>query len=132
MDTPGTYSLHPKSADEWVTLKSIYENLKVNQVDGIVVVVDGTQIARHLQLVMQLQETGFPMVVVITMADLLRREGIDVDMPYLRKMLGCPVLQFEGLLAGGLKEIVSEIKNFLSNKTLLVLWRQVLKHKSRN
>lgn len=72
MDTPGTYSLHPKSADEWVTLRSIYENPKVKKIDGIIVVVDGTQLARHLQLALQLKETGFPMMIVITMADLLR------------------------------------------------------------
>ncbi|KHD87976.1 MAG: ferrous iron transporter B [Bdellovibrio sp. ArHS] len=116
MDTPGTYSLHPKSADEWVTLKSIYENPKVKRIDGIIVVVDGTQISRHLQLVMQLRETGFPMMVVITMSDLLRKEGIEIDLPYLQKTLGCSVLQFDGLLAGGLKEIVAEAKNLHWNK----------------
>lgn len=110
MDTPGTYSLHPKSADEWVTLRAIYENPKVEKIDGIIVVVDGTQISRHLQMVMQLKETGFPMMVVITMADLLRREGIEIDMDYLRKTFDCPVLQFDGLLAGGLREIVAEAK----------------------
>ncbi|WII70927.1 ferrous iron transporter B [Bdellovibrio sp. 22V] len=117
MDTPGTYSLHPKSADEWVTLRSLYENPKLDQVDGVILVVDGTQISRHLQLVMQLRETGFPMIVVITMADLLRKEGIEIDMEYLRKTLGCPVLQFDGLLAGGLKEIVTEAEKLSLTKT---------------
>lgn len=108
MDTPGTYSLHPKSADEEVTLKAIYESPEFGTVSGIIVVIDGTQMARHLQLALQVKETGFPMIVVITMADLLRKEGIEIDMDYLRKTLGCPVLQFDGLLAGGLKEIVAE------------------------
>lgn len=110
MDTPGTYSLHPKSADEEVTLKAIYESPEFGKVDGIIVVIDGTQMSRHLQLALQVKETGFPMIVVVTMADLLRREGIDVDMDYLRKTLGCPVLQFDGLLAGGLLEIVAAAK----------------------
>jgi ferrous iron transport protein B len=108
MDTPGTYSLHPKSADEVVTIKSIYENPEFGEATGIIVVLDGTQLSRHLQLALQVKETGFPMIVVITMADLLRREGIEIDMDYLRKILGCPVLQFDGLLAGGLLEIVAE------------------------
>jgi ferrous iron transport protein B len=107
MDTPGTYSLHPKSADEIVTLKAIYENPQIGRVDGIVVVVDGTQMSRHLQLAMQVKETGFPFLVVITMADLLRKEGIDIDMDYLSKTLGCPVMGFDGVLAGGLREIVA-------------------------
>ncbi len=110
MDTPGTYSLHPKSADEEVTLKAIYESPEFGKVNGIIVVIDGTQMSRHLQLALQVKETGFPMIVVITMADLLRREGIDIDMDYLRKTLGCPILQFDGLLAGGLLEIVAEAK----------------------
>lgn len=114
MDTPGTYSLHPKSADEWVTLRSLYENPKVEKIDGIILVVDGTQISRHLQLVMQMKETGFPMLVVITMSDLLRREGVEIDFDYLRKMFGCPVLAFDGLLAGGLKEIVAEAQKLES------------------
>lgn len=111
MDTPGTYSLHPKSADEWVTLRALYENPEVEKVDGVVVVIDGTHMARHLQMVMQLKETGFPLIVVVTMADLLRREGLQIDMDYLRKTFGCPVLQFDGLLAGGLKEIIAEMKH---------------------
>ncbi|MFM6928188.1 MAG: ferrous iron transporter B [Bdellovibrio sp.] len=108
MDTPGTYSLHPKSADEVVTLKSIYENPEFGEATGIIVVLDGTQLSRHLQLALQVKETGFPMIAVITMSDLLRKEGIEIDLDYLRKTLGCPVLAFDGLLAGGLLEIVAE------------------------
>nr|BFD59507.1 ferrous iron transporter B [Bdellovibrio sp. CKG001] len=117
MDTPGTYSLHPKSADEWVTLRSIYENPKVKKIDGIIVVVDGTQISRHLQLVMQLKETGFPMMVVITMSDLLRREGVEIDFDYLSQTFGCPVMAFDGLLAGGLREIVAAAQKLGSSQT---------------
>lgn len=110
LDTPGTYSLHPKSADEWVTLKALYENPKVDRIDGVVVVIDGTQMSRHLQLVLQLKETGFPLVVVITMADLLRKEGLELDIPCLKNILNCPIVQFDGTLAGGLKEVVTEMK----------------------
>ncbi len=110
MDTPGTYSLHPKSSDEWVTLRSLYENPRVDQLRGIVLVVDGTQLSRHLLLALQLQETGFPLVIVVTMADLLRKEGVQIDFGYLTKKLGCPVLPFEGLLGGGLQDIVAEMR----------------------
>lgn len=116
MDTPGTYSLHPKSADEIVTLKAIYDNPQIGRADGIVVVVDGTQMSRHLQLAMQVKETGFPFIVVITMADLLRQQGIHIDMDYLSKTLGCPVLAFDGVLAGGLREIVAEAQKLGSDK----------------
>lgn len=106
MDTPGVYSLHAKSADEDVTVKALFERGGEGPADGVIVVVDGTQLERHLQLVLQIRETGFPALVVVTMADLLRKEGLEIDWPGLSEALGMPVLPFEGLLGGGLREIV--------------------------
>jgi len=110
MDTPGTYSLHPKSADEEVTLKAIYKNPELGRVDFIVVVVDGTQLSRHMQLVQQVKETGFPFVVAFTMADLLRKQGLRPSLEILEKEFDCKVVPFEGLLGGGLKEIVAALR----------------------
>lgn len=107
MDTPGTYSLQPKSADEVVTVKALYENPDVGVVDAVIVVVDGTQMARHLLLAQQVREAGFPLILVITMADLLRRQGITLDVEYLRQKFQSPVVQFDGLLAGGLTDVVA-------------------------
>jgi ferrous iron transport protein B len=115
MDTPGTYSLHPKSSDEWVTLRSLYENPRVDQVRGVVLVMDGTQLSRHLLLALQLKETGFPLVIAVTMADLLRKEGVHLDFNYLSQKLGCPVLPFDGLLAGGLQDIVAQMRTLKVN-----------------
>lgn len=111
LDTPGTYSLHPKSADEWVTLRALYQNPSVEKIDGVVAVVDGTNLSRHLQIILQLKETGFPLMVVVTMSDLLRRERIELDFEYLSQALGCDFLPFDGLLAGGLKNIIYRMKN---------------------
>lgn len=110
MDTPGTYSLHPKSADEVVTLKSIYENPELGRPDGIIVVVDGTQLQRHLLLAQQVKETQFPMIIVVTMADLLKKQGLSIDLSILKKHFECEVLAFDGLLGGGIGEIVSHLR----------------------
>lgn len=109
MDTPGVYGLNPKSADEEVTIKAIYEHggQGSGPVDGIVVVIDGTQLERHLQLVLQVRETGFPFLVVVTMADLLRKAGVEIDWAALSRDLGAEILPFEGLLGGGLRELVA-------------------------
>ncbi|MES3039348.1 MAG: ferrous iron transporter B, partial [Bdellovibrionota bacterium] len=111
MDTPGTYSLHPKSADEVVTLKSIYENPQVGRVEAILVVVDATQMDRHLVLAQQVKETGFPMMIVITMADLLRKKQIELDLESLQAHFQCPIVMFDGIMGAGLKEIVQELKD---------------------
>lgn len=110
IDTPGVYSLHPKSDDEVVTLKAIYENPEVGQVDAIAVIVDGTQMSRHLMMVEQIKETGFPFIIVITMSDLLRKQNIQLDKEVLEKTFQAPVILFDGLLGGGLRELVSEIE----------------------
>ncbi len=109
LDTPGTYSLHPKSADEEVTLRALYENDRVGEISGLVVVVDGTQLSRHLLLARQVQETGFPFILVVTMADLLRREHIHFSPEVLKKEFGAlEVIYFDGVLGGGLKEIIGK------------------------
>jgi ferrous iron transport protein B len=110
MDTPGTYSLHPKSADEEVTLKALYENPRLGRADFIIVVVDGTQMSRHLQLAKQIRETGFPMVIALTMSDLLRKQDLHPQFEILEKELQCPVIPFDGLLGGGLREIVQAVR----------------------
>lgn len=110
MDTPGTYSLHPKSADEEVTVKALYENPEFGKVDAVIVVMDGTQLSRHLQLAEQIKATGFPMVLVVTMMDLLRKQKINVSLKVLEQEYGCPVIAFDGLLGGGLKELVQALR----------------------
>ncbi len=106
VDTPGVYSLHPKSADEVVTLKVLYSNPKVGRVHGVIVVVDGTQLGRHLLLAEQIKETGFPMVLAVTMSDILRKENIEIDMNYLSERFGCKVVAVDGLLGAGIQKLV--------------------------
>ncbi|MBX3034972.1 MAG: ferrous iron transporter B [Bdellovibrionaceae bacterium] len=110
IDTPGVYGLNPKSADEEVTVKALFQLPGLGAVDGVLVVVDGTQLERHLHLALEVKNAGFPFVVAVTMADLLRREGLELDLAALSKSLGAPVVSFEGLLGGGLREIVTGLR----------------------
>lgn len=110
MDTPGTYSLFPKGADEEVTLKSLFENPNHGVVGKVLVVVDGTQLQRQLALAQQIRRCGFSMILVVTMSDLLREKNIPLDLKILSEEFQCPVLGFEGVLGGGLREIVEAIK----------------------
>lgn len=118
LDTPGTYSLHPKSADEEVTLRALYEHNSAGDISGLIVVVDGTQLSRHLLLARQVQETGFPFLLVVTMADLLRREQVQVSAEDLKKEFGATeVVFFDGVLGGGLKEIIQSSSLLRRHKT---------------
>ncbi|MEK6772295.1 MAG: ferrous iron transporter B [Bdellovibrionota bacterium] len=111
IDTPGTYSLHPKSADEEVTLRALYENERVGDLSGLIVVVDGTQLSRHLLLARQVHEAGFPFILVVTMADLLLKENLYLPTQDLKNEFGAQeVIFFDGILGAGLREIVEKAK----------------------
>ena len=109
IDTPGTYSLNPKSADEEVTRKVLTEEVRGLRVSHAAVVIDGTQVSRHLLLALQIREMGIPMVVIVTMSDLLKKSGIKPRFDLLEKELGCPVVQFDGVMGLGLLEIPSAV-----------------------
>ncbi len=90
MDTPGLTSLVPSSPDEKVTVNALFR--EEYRPDLVLAVADSNQLSRHLYLVKQLQELGFPLVLVVTMEDLLRRKGLKVDAERLSELLDCPVL----------------------------------------
>lgn len=109
MDTPGTYSLFPKSADEAVTIKALYEHPDFQQPEVVLAIVDGTQLSRHLILADQIKQTGFPMILVVTMSDLLRAKNIPLQIDVLKKYFQCEVVLFDGLLGGGINELLEKI-----------------------
>jgi len=87
VDLPGIYSLKATSEDERVArdyLLSRRESIVVN-------VLDATNLERNLYLTVQLLELGVPMVVVLTMGDLARHDGIEIDEKHLSHHLGAPV-----------------------------------------
>lgn len=106
VDTPGVYSLFPKSEDEIVTYNVITGQAPdIGKIDLVVVVIDGTQMSRHFTLVEQVKSLGIPLLLVVTMEDLLSESQIQVDKSLLQSEFQCPVMLFDGLLGKGLKEI---------------------------
>lgn len=114
MDTPGTYSLEPKSPDEEVTLKAIFEHKEFGSARLIVSVVDATLLARQLYVTKQLLDAGFRVILALTMNDLLRESGQSIDKDQLSKLLGVPVVLIDGRLGGGVIELVETIRSELS------------------
>jgi len=129
MDTPGTYSLFPKSADEEVTLKALYEFHSFGQVSKVVMVIDGTQLERHLFVAEQMRAAGFSFLIVITMTDLLRKNGVELKKEFLEKHFQCPVVLFDGIRSTGLYEIVERIRHLPeANGKQLEEWTQTKIH----
>ena len=108
IDTPGIYGLDPQSSDEQLTVKTI--SSPEFDIDGVLVVVDGTQLERHLLLASQIQAIGIPFVIVMTMKDLLEKNKIQINLDEISKAFGgIQVILFDGVLGAGLKEIVSSV-----------------------
>lgn len=110
MDTPGIYSLTPKSEDEEVTCHALFQHAEFGPIRHVIVVVDGTQLARHLALASQIIECGFKVTIALTMSDLIRKSGQKIDLQQLSQELACSVVLIDGLLGGGIQELVNKIK----------------------
>lgn len=109
-DTPGIYSLQPHGREEEVTLSVLTDKPNVG---AVVVVIDGTQLNRQLYLVRQVQDLGLPMVLAITMTDLVRESGRTLNLEKLSRLVGAPVVPVDGRLGGGVREVVAAARERL-------------------
>lgn len=103
-DLPGVYSLSPYTLEEVVTRDYILND----RPDVIIDLVDATNIERNLYLTGQLIETGIPVVVALNMSDLVKKNGIHIDVADLSLRLDCPIVETSALKGTGLKEVVAE------------------------
>ncbi|HVK61770.1 MAG TPA: ferrous iron transporter B [Bdellovibrionales bacterium] len=113
MDTPGTYSLDPKSPDERVTFEAIFNHKTHGAARLVIAVADATHLARQLLLTRQLLESGFDVVLAVTMSDMLAHQGDIIDVPALEKALGIRVVLIDGRLGGGVADLVSVVRQKL-------------------
>ena len=92
IDLPGVYSLTPRSEDEQVTHDVLMGRMPgVPKPDTILLILDVTNLGRHLVLAAQILTLGLPTLVVLNMADELGRGGGDVEAEALAQRLGVPV-----------------------------------------
>ena len=96
-DLPGIYSLSPYTLEEVVARNYLIGE----RPDGILNIVDGTNLERNLYLTTQLTELGIPVVVAINMMDVVRKNGDKINVPELSKALGCKVVELSALKGDG-------------------------------
>jgi len=92
IDLPGTYSLYPKRADEWVAYKVLLQQDKEIKPDMVLLVADASNLKRNLLFCSQIIDLKIPVVMVLTMADLAHQKGTQIDIPGLERELGVPVV----------------------------------------
>jgi ferrous iron transport protein B len=104
IDLPGTYSLYPKRADEWVSYKVLLGKEMTMQPDLVVLVADASNLRRNLLFCSQIIDLGLPVIVVLTMMDLAAKKGTRIDIAGLQRELGVPVMAVNPRKKKGLTE----------------------------
>jgi len=102
-DLPGIYSLSPYSSEEIVTRSFLIDD----KPNGIINIVDASNLERNLCLTMQLMELGIPMVLALNMMDEVRANGGTVRVNELEHALGIPVIPISAAKNEGIDELVS-------------------------
>jgi ferrous iron transport protein B len=113
-DLPGTYSLIPKSPDEEVVFKHLLGAENKTMPDLLLVVVDASNMERNLVLFSQVADLQMPTMVALTMVDVAREKGQNIDFVELESLLGCPVIPINARTGEGiekLKERFNEAKS---------------------
>ena len=103
-DLPGIYSLRPYTAEEVVTRDFILNR----HPDGIINIVDATNIERNLYLTLQLLEMQLPMVLALNMMDEVRGNGGTIDINRMSEELGIPVVPIAAAKNEGIDELIEQ------------------------
>jgi ferrous iron transport protein B len=115
IDLPGTYSLYPKRADEWVAYKVLLNQDETIRPEMVVLVADASNLRRNLLFCTQIIDLKLPVVVVLTMMDLAAQKGIKIDIPGLERELGVPVVPVNPRKRKGIDQLKKTIESTFQN-----------------
>jgi ferrous iron transport protein B len=125
-DLPGCYSLTARSPEEEVAFEVLAGTGSSSGTgtgtgssssgsggvapDAVICVVDATQLARSLYLVLQLKEMGLPLLVALNMMDVAQAQHIGIDLAALQKRLGVPVLPLCARSRAGCEDLLRAVE----------------------
>ena len=102
VDLPGIYSLSPFTSEEIVTRDFLLKD----KPDGIINIIDATNIERNLFLTLQLLELNIPLVIALNMMDEVRENGGTINVNKLESILGVPVVPISASKDEGVEELI--------------------------
>ena len=107
VDLPGTHALSAHSFEEKIAIDLILGRMEgVRPPDGILAVVDASNLYQGLYLVQQLLELGLPIAIALTMLDAADVDGIRIDVDRLSERLGgTPVYPVVATTGRGIDEL---------------------------
>ena len=118
IDSPGIVSLSANSPDEKISVSALFDHPVYGSPDLIVVTADSSQLSRHLLLVKQLLNSGFKLIVALTMNDLLKKKKLGLSLVKLRLALNCEIIQIDGRTGEGVNKLLRVIETELEKTKL--------------
>ncbi len=107
VDLPGTYSLRGRSPDEEITRDFVLGRAAgETPPDLVLCVADSTNLRLTIRLLLELKQTGRPLMLVLNMFDIAKRRGVTVDAERMSEMLGVPVVTSIAVRKSGIAELL--------------------------
>jgi ferrous iron transport protein B len=120
IDLPGVYSLNPRSEDERVTHDVLKGEMKdAPKPDAVLLILDSTNLGRHLVLAAPILSLKLPTLVILNMADDLANRGGNVDTSELASQLGAPVALISATKGAGVEKVLQFIVGTAGGTTSL-------------
>ena len=110
IDVPGTYSLESTSEAEDVAVKFLE-----SKPTAVVCVLDSTNLERNLRLALQIKEYNIPMLFVLNLMDVSKRQGINIDVKQLERELGARVIPAVAVKDQGVDDIRKELTKLIKD-----------------
>ena len=114
VDLPGIYSLSPYTAEEIVTRDYLIKS----HPDGIINIVDASNIERNLYLTLQLLDLEMPMIVALNMMDVVTANGGKIDIKGLEKKLGIPIIPISASRNQGVDDLIRRAVRMVRERQL--------------
>ncbi|MDE7439683.1 MAG: ferrous iron transporter B [Clostridia bacterium] len=102
VDLPGIYSLSPYTPEEVISRNYILDE----KPDGIINIIDATNLERNLYLTTQLLEMDVPVIIALNMMDEVEKAGDKIDPKAIENALGVPVVAVSALKGTGIKQLM--------------------------
>ena len=118
IDLPGTYSLYPRRHDEQVTYDVLLNEDHEEHPDMLVVIVDASNLKRNLLFASQIIDLKIPTVIALTMMDLARKKGVEIDVAGLERELGVPVIPINPRKNKGISQLKKTLAQLRTTLTL--------------
>ena len=112
IDLPGSYALGAVSEDQWVARRAVLDC----KPDVVIMILDATNLARNLYMLIQFIDLGIPIVAALNLIDEAEKRNIIIDSGELSRLLGIPIVKTIATTGSGLDDLIQKAVDTAKNK----------------